>query len=129
MFLSWLCMENEGQGELLFRWPMSEEEPRGGETVADLLSAADVALLLLFISTSSQLLLCQDHLLLHVGDLLLCPPTVFLNTNPQHMRKDTEAMKVARDVHRDLLLFSCKLINQFFSSTRSCHNRKIKEPP
>lgn len=46
--------------------------------VVDLLNTACVALLRLLLSTCSQLLLSQRHLLLHVADLLLGPPTVLL---------------------------------------------------
>lgn len=46
--------------------------------VAGLPETADVALLLLLFSPRPQLLLCQRHLLLHVADLRLGPPTVLL---------------------------------------------------
>ncbi len=58
--------------------PARDEEVKGGVMVADLLNTASVALLLLLLSTRSQLLLGQGHLLLHVGDLLLGPATVLL---------------------------------------------------
>lgn len=67
--------------------PMCEEEPKGGEMVADLLNTAGVALLLVLISTRFQLLLSQGHLLLHVADLLLGPPPVLLEEQPKQMRK------------------------------------------
>lgn len=68
-------------GNYCWMRPMYKEEPEEGEIVSDLLSAAGVTLLLL-LSTCSQLLLSQGHLLLHVGDLLLGPLTVFLRGKP-----------------------------------------------
>lgn len=53
---------------------------------ADLLNTARVALLLLLISTGSQLLLSQGHLLLHVADLLFGPATVLLKEQHKQMR-------------------------------------------
>lgn len=47
---------------------------------------AGVALLLLLLSTRPQLLLSQDHLLLHVAQLLFGPPTVLL----QEQRRQVE---------------------------------------
>lgn len=47
---------------------------------------AGVALFLLLLSTRPQLLLSQDHLLLHVAQLLFGPPTVLL----QEQRRQVE---------------------------------------
>lgn len=46
--------------------------------VTDSPHAAQIALLLMFFPTSSQLLLCHGHLLLHVGDLFPGAATVLL---------------------------------------------------
>lgn len=71
--------------------PVCDEEAKGGEMVADLLNTASVALLLLLISTRSQLLLGQGHLLLHVADLLLGPATVLLEE--QQQQTDEEGIR------------------------------------
>lgn len=55
-----------------------DEESKGGEMVTDLLNTTSVVLPVLLLSPRLQLLLSQCHLLLHVGDLLLGPPTVLL---------------------------------------------------
>lgn len=55
--------------------------------VADLLNSASDALLLLLLSTRSQLLLSHGHLLFHVADLLLGPTTVLLEKRHKQMRK------------------------------------------
>lgn len=56
--------------------------------VADLPNTSNVALLVMLLSTCSQMLLSQRHLLLHVGDLLLGPAAVLLEEQPD--KEDTE---------------------------------------
>lgn len=77
-------MENEGHRELLLDEARVENQ-KEGRFVAALPHAADVVLLLLLFSTSSQLLLGHGHLLLHVGDLLLGPATVLLQVKHGQM--------------------------------------------
>ncbi len=68
--------------------PASNEEAKGGEMVADLPNTANVALLLLLLSTFPELLLSHGHLLFHVADLLFCPSTVLLEEQHKRMRKE-----------------------------------------
>lgn len=56
--------------------------------VADLPNTSNVALLVMLLSTCSQMLLSQRHLLLHVADLLLGPAAVLLEEQPD--KEDTE---------------------------------------
>lgn len=55
--------------------------------VADLPNTASVVLLLLLIPSRLQLLLSQGHLLLHVVDLLLGPPTVLLEERAKQVNR------------------------------------------
>lgn len=63
------------------------EEVKAGEMFASLPHTTAVALLLLLLSTCSEVLLSHGHLLLHVADLLLRPATVLLEekTNKNEM--------------------------------------------
>lgn len=70
--------------------------------VADLLNTASVALLLLLLSTRSQLLLGQGHLLLHVADLLLGPATVLLEE--QHKTDEEGIQKNKKNIKRWILV-------------------------